>query len=363
MSRRGSRILCLVIVVGVVALHWWLVRRAGPSDAGPEAAPLLDLRPVRAAAEAYLDEAREDLASVTALEYVTADFRKRLESEPPGQIRRYEYDAATITGHDIAPDRSSVEFRGEVQVVRVREYTENRPGHSAYRQYRTGGRAGFRLRVVRGSGEAGWQVDAFDFEKRPPHVGLVATTSQELRDFLGGIFRFPGPALQGRTEQELAAELGTCLWGFYHVGGPIEYRLGLDEVGQTTMGAERLNRLLQDHLRSDKEEETFWLGMRQASSERLQRVLPPQGGAVPDTGSVAVRSWTSGAPFVTSIPWPFLWFHWEKVERREWLYPGTLPANEEVKVFAIEATEGEVPAGKTRRVVRLALFARRTSPP
>lgn len=173
----------------------------------------------------------------------------------------------------------------------------------------------------------------------------------------------PASVRQGRTNLELARELGCRAWVVEYSGGPLSSWLEVEETGQKT-----------DEPRHPGPEGMAWWPCQAAEgrivmcfrpgaarnnpSARSQRIVQRLGLGEEVaqvfilTGAISGKQ-LSGAPLN-----PRWWSGWDDLSLKETRGPAKVPAAEAVALLVLEATEKQPPPGSQPRQVKLTLKAR-----
>jgi hypothetical protein len=172
----------------------------------------------------------------------------------------------------------------------------------------------------------------------------------------------PAALRQGRSDIELARELGVRAWAIEFTGGPLNCWLEVEETGQHTTEARlpgpqgifwtcppERGRIL------------FWFrpgASRENGSGRSRRILKqlpertdPIAEVIVLSGAASSKEWSANPRLAR---W---WSNWNDVSIKEIARAGKVEGANEVTLFAIEATEKGPPAGAVPRKVKLALKA------
>jgi hypothetical protein len=182
--------------------------------------------------------------------------------------------------------------------------------------------------------------------------------SEEMKVLLEGV---PASVRKGRTEPELAQELGCRTWVVDYAGGPLSCWLEVEEAGQKTC-APRLPGPEGIAWPCQPKEGRIVMCFRPGASQRnpsarskriAERLGPREEVAQLFVLYGAISSKESAADPLQ----PRWWSAWDDVSLTETRGPAKVPAGKPVALLIVEATEKQPPQGAQPRKVKLSLKA------
>ena len=334
----GAACVLLGITVGVVAMFktTFFMPATAPPDAGlPKAA--------RDVAEQYLAAATLDPNGPAARKWADPTFDFRANSgATAGEPNRpyYQYTRATLD--DLAQvDGDTVTFRGTATALNRRM----KPGGRGATDLPTGGSAAFTLKVrVQPHAEAG--LVGFEFDDRESRCGgaeLPASVREKvIRDVLG----CPAEVYEKHTFGEVEEMLGVRSCVLFYTGGPVEFRVAVEETGQETLRTEAMATAREPYTCTEDEGRFCFTIGRDLDKDTLR----PRD---------MLRLCLNGT-HTSYLGLPRLWYHWKGATfSQSTLAGGRLSVGEEMPVYILRAAETEPEKGKEPRTVTLRLMAKK----
>jgi hypothetical protein len=171
---------------------------------------------------------------------------------------------------------------------------------------------------------------------------------------------------KGRTELELAQELGCRIWVVDFAGGPLSCWLEVEESGQKTCNP-RLPGPEGIVWPCQAKEGRIVMGFRpgasrrnpSARSQRIAERLGPRGEVAQ---LFVVYGAISSRELAADPLQPRWWSAWDDVSLTETRGPAKVPAGKAVALLVVEATEKQPPQGAQPRKVKLSLKAQSAAP-
>jgi serine/threonine protein kinase len=355
-ARRAGRFGRRFVVAGMVGtaflltgVGWLLFGPAGPtpttrnSPSGLESSAKISGDPLDLAVR-FLSDAQLNPTNSAALKWASPGFQFdwSAEADPrTGDRPYYQYAHATIDEHQIV-DNSTIEYRGTVTVLeRVTAVGGGR--HTLP----SGGRAAYTL-TVRANRQAGaWRVDSFVFADRGCRAGPALLPQEENRAVVRDTLNYPPEAFAKNTPAEVEAMIGLKSWVLFYCGGPVDFRLALEETGQET--------ILPANLITARGP---YPGRGQEGRVCLQI------GRDFGRESLAPRDYVYlglNRNFGYSHALPCLWYHWKGAKVTDDASTPDLGDGLEHEVLKVTAEEEQPPEGKEPRKVVLRVLAKKAT--
>jgi hypothetical protein len=343
--------LCLILTCSIFAFLANACRREDPAPAPEEEKPnpakkeKEKSKPVRKplsaeflaeaqrAAEKYLLAVQPgpDNASVQGLETESYRNRPRKDSDLV-----YSFAKASVQSHESDAAARKATFHGQCNVLANLAYSKGVISTSTP----SGGSASFGI-TLKPSESGAWLVDDFRFSPRPPQAGPAELAEKEKLLEIRNTFSFPNAVWQKFKIEDLVRKLDTKAWVMFFTGGPVEFRLKIEEPGRDaddaftatcTESEGRLCLLLSRDLRNDGS----W-----RPTETVVTLLGPFHKMNSDL--------------------PAFWFHWKGAVFKEKAFNVQWKGKEAARVLEIEATETGVAKDAKPRKVLLTLYAKRVA--